>query len=237
VGPSTQNQPGRFLQLKRALARLDGISSPIAGEFSPHSIARYLRRLPQYHEYYGEALLLSQLILEGAGLSIRATGALLALPSILIDMEKVFEAYARLILSRKISVEGIMYVRDGNKAGADGAKTTIFTHCQVSNNPSCTPDIVITNPECPTLIIDAKYKPSREIPDRSDLNQVVLYGARYSCSKVMVLFPERKKQEPSAKLLGTIGPVSIYTGYIDLGAPDIEAEEDRFASAIIDILR
>ena len=63
--------------------------------------------------------------------------------------------------------------------------------------------------DAPLLIIDAKYKPPKPIPDRADLNQVVLYGARYSCLKVMLLYPERSAHQTSAASVGVVGPVFI----------------------------
>jgi 5-methylcytosine-specific restriction enzyme subunit McrC len=95
---------------------------------------------------------------------------------------------------------------------------------------------VITNDNVPLFLVDAKYKPLKLVPDRSDLNQVLLYGARYSCSKVMVLYPERPTNYPSLVKVGTVGSVSVYNGHIDLAATNIRAEERAFGAAVFSLV-
>ena len=100
------------------------------------------------------------------------------------------------------------------------------------NNPDATPDIVVEKNGVPVLVIDAKYKPAPKMPDRSDVNQVVVYGARYATSNIMVLHAGRTPNRAPAELCGAIGGFRVYNGMIDLGAVPIEDEERSFVAAI-----
>lgn len=228
-------QSARSLQLRRALGRMEEVSSPNRVDLLPISFVNYLCRLPQYHEQYVEALLLSQPVLADFGLAVRGSGTSAMLPTILIDMETVFECYARVILSEIIEKVAGAVVRDGNKGGPAGAKLGIFTEVAAGiKNPAATPDIVISKDGLPKIVIDVKYKPSKDVPDRSDLNQVITYATRYACRQAIILYSERKTLQSSIAYTGAIGSILLYVGRIDLNAADMPAEENRFASAIID---
>lgn len=225
----------RRVDLRRALAKLDAVSRPDAFQITNDAIAGFIRRLPHHHDRYADVLILSQLVISEAGLSIRGKGALTVLPTVLIDMERVFEDYMRQTLRRELEPGGKFDIRDGNKHGDRGAKTTIFDLGAARNSP-VTPDIVVLVDGLPAIIIDTKYKPEEGLPGRGDLNQVVTYGVKYGCSKVMLLYPDRGKAGRFCELLGSIGGISVYTGRVDLDAHDIEAEERLFSGALEGLL-
>ena len=177
--------------------------------------------------------MVAQLIIFDVGLSIRSAGKAAILPSILIDMSKVFEEYMRVVLARGLSDDPRISVRDGNKGGDDGAKTKLFDPVRAGlKNPPVTPDIVINVDDEPKLIIDAKYKSAPDVPDRPDINQVVLYGAKYGASQVMLLHADREEGRDHVELCGDVGAFKVYNGLVDLEAGDIEAEEASFVAQI-----
>lgn len=235
--PEPALHSNRRVALRRALAKLDAVLRPTARQITNEAIADYIRRLPYHHDHYADALILSQMVISEAGLSIRGKGALTVLPTVLIDMEKVFEDYMRQMLARAWATDDALDVRDGNREGDQGAKTYMFAdRAPNQSNSGVTPDIVVMVNAKPDLIIDAKYKPQRGLPDRGDLNQVVTYGVRYGCSKVMLLYPNRKMDGPFFERLGSVGGINVYIARIDLDAKDIEAEERLFAEALAELM-
>lgn len=231
--PETGARTIRNGQMRRALDRLGEIRRPTPNEMSPLAVATYLARLPQHHEHYADALLLAQLVLAGAGLAIRSHGNLAVLPTILIDMEDVFERYARWLLATEVEAAGLGEVRNGNVDGASGAKAKMFADAGPGElNSDMKPDIVIVRDGATRLVIDAKYKPLEKAPDRADLNQVLAYGARYASPRVMLLYPRRDAEEPHALRLGSVGGIEVLVGRMDLNAVDISAEEGALAGAL-----
>ena len=87
------------------------------------------------------------------------------------------------------------------------------------------------------LVIDTKYKPSPKMPDRTDVNQVILYGVRYSTDRVMLLHADRTGGRSGVELCGKVGGFSVYNGMIDLNAALIEDEERSFVAAVRAILQ
>jgi 5-methylcytosine-specific restriction enzyme subunit McrC len=213
------------------------VNNASSADLSTKETVRTLRHLPAHHKHYAEALLLAQLIISEAGLAIRGVDGVAFLPSILIDMSKVFEQYAFQLLVGKFATQEGVVVLDGNKAGSAGAKQALFESLKADLiSPAVTPDIVIQIEGATRLIIDTKYKLSSGIPDRSDLNQVITYGTRYACEKVMLLHAGRSPNQRPVEEIGKIGIQTLYVGHIDLGTEQIEQEEANFASAVAGLL-
>jgi 5-methylcytosine-specific restriction enzyme subunit McrC len=224
-------------RLRKALIRLEDVGHPLRSDISPAAIARFIGRLPSHHEHYADALMVAQLFILDIGLSIRGSGEIAILPSILINMAKVFEDYIRHILSIGLVNDIGVSVRNGNKGGDGGAKLNLFDPVRAGfKNPPVTPDIVIDVNGKPSLIIDVKYKPSPMVPERDDTNQVVLYGARYASTRVMLVHSDRPAYRPNLEFCGNVGDFRVYNGMIDLNAADIELEEFNFIKSIRDII-
>lgn len=236
-GNKSQSQRRRILRIRQAAARLDELGRPSRVDLTPDAIAKIMRHLPLHHEGYADALMLAQLVISDSGFSIRGNDGMAILPSIIIDMAKVFEAYTRRVLADYFNRSHNIAVRDGNNAAPAGAKTVLFDPVEpgVKNAP-VTPDIVIEVDGSPRLIIDAKYKPTPKQPERDDVNQVILYGARYGTSRVMLLHAGRMAVEPPVSLLGKVGPYEVYNARIDLNAANIENEERLFTTEIAAVL-
>ncbi|MCG6116149.1 MAG: McrC family protein [Mesorhizobium sp.] len=229
----TDGQRGRTLKLKKAFERLSGVGRPMSSEISPEAIASYVQRLPLDHEQYADALMIAQIVLSDSGLAIRGDGGVAILPSLLINMALVFEDYIRRVLRDGLLDDGDVEVKDGNKGGGEGAKVFLFDPPPTGvENPGVTPDIVISVAGRTRLVIDAKYKKGPRLPDRNDISQVILYGARYDANRVMVLHAGRPADRQNAEFCGRIGTFDVYNGMMDLNAPSIEAEEAAFVSAV-----
>ena len=234
---TSQNKRLRVLRIRRAVACLDGIGQPSRFDIAPDAVAKIIHHLPVHHESYADALMLAQLIVSDSGFSIRGNDGVAILPSIIIDMSKVFEAYVRRVLVDYFNGDDNIVVKDGNNAAPLGAKNVLFDPVEPGvKNVLVTPDIVIEVNGVARLIIDAKYKSAPKQPDRNDVNQVVLYGARYRADRVMLLHAGRSTDEPSITLLGNIGPYRIYNGRADLNAVNIEDEEIQLAKAVAELL-
>jgi 5-methylcytosine-specific restriction enzyme subunit McrC len=232
IGASDQGQYSRARRIKLALHRLEGIGSPSAGDMSSRTLAEFIKHLPSHHEYYADALMLAQLVMLDMGFSIRGSSGLAVLPSILIDMAKVFESYVRRILADAFSGDVRIEVLDGNRGGPGGARMSLFDPQPAFKNPAVTPDIVVKVEGSPRLIIDAKYKQAPNVPERSDINQVILYCAKYDASMAMLLHAGRGIAQVYADPMGNIGSYAVYNGALDLNAADIHQEEKNFAASV-----
>ncbi|MBJ6986059.1 restriction endonuclease [Devosia sp. MC521] len=234
LGDANQSMHHRIGRLERAIDRLQDVQSARPHEIAPGAIAGYLSNLPAHQEHYADALLVAQLILNDVGLSIRDGNGTTILPSILIDMAKVFEAYVQRVLAERLEVDGRIAVKDGNPGPPLGVATKLFEpfHVVGKANPDMTPDIVIEVDGVTRLVIDAKYKGARKLPDREDTEQAIAYGARYGCNRVMLLHAARQPTQPSVQHIGNVGTFSVYNGLIDLLAHPIQDEETKLADAV-----
>ncbi len=75
------------------------------------------------------------------------------------------------------------------------------------------------------------------MPERGDVNQVVVYGVRYSTDLIMLLHAGRPDRRAHAEHCGDIGGFSLYNGMIDLDAASIEDEERDFIKAIRSLIK
>ena len=233
-GDPSQSMRHRIRRLQRAIVRLEDVTPARPHEISPRAIASYLRSLPAQHEHYADAILVAQLIITDAGLSIRNADGTTILPSIMIDMAKVFEKYVLRVLADHLETDPRISVKDGNAAAPVGVATKLFDpyHVVGKANPDMTPDIVIQVDGATRLVIDTKYKTARKLPDREDTEQAITYGARYECDRVMLLHAGRGEAQGYADHVGNVGHFIIHNGLMNLEADPIEDEEKNLADAI-----
>jgi 5-methylcytosine-specific restriction enzyme subunit McrC len=229
-----KGQRERTLGLQRALYKLSDVGQPMPHEITRDAISRYVLSLPPHHDHYDEALMVAHLVLTDLGVAIRGSGTMAVLPPILIDMAKVFESALRRILADGLADDPRIAVKDGNMSTEfGGAKVGLYDSVRPGiKMPDATPDIVIEVDGKTVLVIDAKYKPAPRMPDRNDVGQVVVYGARYGAKKVMLLHAERPANRPYLERAGAIGEYEIISGMVNLNAIPIEAEEAGFVEAI-----
>lgn len=196
----------------------------------------YIRRpelLPSDRPFLAQALTLSSVIIDNSGLRLRG-GGLVSSASILIDMESVFEAYVRHFLEQA-DLSGCS-VMDGNQGKPVGAASNVFHSVpEGMHNPLATPDTVIMAGDRAELIIENKYKICGNHPERGDLNQAIVYGATYRCSKVVLTYPAYQSGA-SLTLLGTIAGISVYKGLVSLSQPDMKVAEAEFTDLLRPLL-
>ena len=232
--------PGSAIgQTKRARGLLDAVNyfqdvgHSEAEELGPTSIRRQVEKMPDHRLAYVDALRLSLLIVQGLGVALREPVGATNLPSVLVDMAHVFESYARETLRQFARSCSCYEVLDGNLSGEGGASTHLYSeYYSDGDNPLATPDIVIKNGEETVAILDVKYKPAQEKPDRSELNQIMTYGARYQCDKVMIVYPQASRKGPPMSLVGRIESTGIYRANLDLNASDLNVAEKQFAQHV-----
>jgi 5-methylcytosine-specific restriction enzyme subunit McrC len=232
-GVEQGNKRTRTLRLKKALVHLSDVGLPSSSDLTSQAVEGYIRNIPVHHEHYADALIVGLMISFDIGVSIRETGGAAIMPSILIDMEKIFENYIRRVVAEGFAHDRRVQVKDGNNAGDGGAKLFLYDPVRAGlKNPPVAPDIVIEVDSRPVLVIEAKYKRAPDIPSRDDVNQVIVYGARYRASRVMVLHPERPQGRNPAEWCGGIGDFEVFNGMVNLHATPIEDEEAAFVAAV-----
>lgn len=228
------SQTNRIRRIRSALGHFVGITEASDDELSAEATERYIHRLPEHRTAYNDALRLAHLIVNDIGLALRERQGLATLPVVLVDMADIFENYARQVLRNELARDSSLKVLDGNISGLEGAKRDLFSRFDIEgSNPSATPDIVIESGNKTLAVIDVKYKPSKKIPERSEINQIMCYGARYRCDKVMILYPQPVKNQPDLCSLGMVGETQVFRASLDLEASDLGAEEGAFGAAII----
>ena len=126
---------------------------------------------------------------------------------------------------------------DGKVNPPEGARGKVFDSV-VSVDAS--PDIVLKASDgdhaaVTPMIVEVNYKPARsKKPKREDLNQAITYGVGYKADQVIIAQPRSRDLlfRSGLSRLGTIGRVEVSRYVFDLGATDLEAEEDRWSGEI-----
>lgn len=226
------NDISRFARIDSFYACYKRVSLPNMSNLSFNSLAETVNRLPFHRDSYTDALRLAYLIVSGQSVSLRGEGGVAILPAILIDMSEVFEGYVRDILSLNLSHHNLK-ILDGNKTAPVGAAVPLFSSFFANGSPpNATPDIVVNGKGTTEIVIDAKYKPVKNLPDRADINQIICYAQRYNSQKAMLLYPASNSFDTHVTFIGTIGDISVYKGMFNLSANDLLAEEKCFSEAV-----
>lgn len=199
--------------------------------------------IPSTKGEYLDAIALAKIILQGKGVSFTSGGSVTA-SSMILNLAEAFEWYVLAILRHSdITVENFIAL-DGNKDGSTGARKALFDHSSrdsyINKTVSATPDIVVaTTPNITpskNVVIDVKYKSIKNIADRADLNQIISYAASYKSQHGLLILPASKSSGTGLQSLGIIGGIEFFQYFIDLAAPDIEAQENLLRRAIINLL-
>jgi 5-methylcytosine-specific restriction enzyme subunit McrC len=170
------------------------------------------------------------------GILIRSHDGNVILPTIMISMESVFESYLRSVL-RSLCDDQTLSVLDGNRSPPTGAQLALFEDGDMSANSNrAEPDIVIRNNGSTELVIDAKYKPRRHELERSDIDQVLVYGLVYKCKRVALAYPRRNTTNDSIQRVGVVGGIELFKIAVNLGADDLQEEERRLIAATRSLL-
>lgn len=222
--------------LSRCLNELDGVHLDLSTRFLQDPIVTGRRPLPTLRRQYRPALDLALAIIGGHAVSLQNAEDGLAMPSLLIKMSDVFEAYLRQVLVRAAERENWpVRVFDGNLSPPSGAKKKNLLDSGKTH--SATPDIVLSSGPIKNLdhrlVIEVKYKPAMKAIHRDDLNQTLAYGVSYRASELVIAQPKAGTGMISGlHHVGVLEGMTVSRYVFDLDAADLEIEEGRFASAM-----
>jgi 5-methylcytosine-specific restriction enzyme subunit McrC len=221
-------------ELLQRLSALYELFSPVPLDhslaFLADPIVSGVRRLSPLREYYRPALDLGVAIIRHHAIDVEAKRQVFDLPSMVLDMDTIFESYLRQTLQAEATkADSGVEVLDGNAAG----KKLLF-----DDPPSedATPDIVYRDGGRYPLVIEVKNVPVKRYSSRTAIEQVITYAATYRCSCVVLVHPRGTHQNWSGlRLQGSIGELAVYQYGFDLGAEDLELQERKFRKAMFDL--
>lgn len=210
--------------IEQGLEFLEGINEVSEPEV-PHPDT-----LPYERPSLSQLVAVSGVILRGQGIRLRGEGSL-RLPTFLIKMEDVFEAYVRIVLQESQALAEFQ-IQDGNKGPPIGAARQLFLDPGILGNRGVTPDIVVLKDSLPVCVVEVKYKPCERQPDRDNLNQLLTYALTYNVKNAMLLYPAMERQVTGVTRLGIVQGIECFKVILDLSSEQIENEEAKLCSAI-----
>ena len=221
-------------QLAIADAHLTTVTVDSSARFLSDPTVKNPSKLPSSKSSYSLALPIAKLILQNQGVAVRSHAKDISMASVLVNMEDVFEGYLRAVFATHLA-SSEMSVLDGNLGEPSGAARPLFTDTILPPKANkATPDIVIRKlkpVQSNELIVEVKYKPVK-LPDRDDINQVLVYALSYGCSRVALAYPRRSASEKYTERIGTVSGIQVFKIAIDLGSQDLPTEESRAAEAV-----
>lgn len=199
-----------------------------------------VEQLPSTREYYKTAIVLAKMLIQKSGLAFLSDQRTVLLPTLLLDLDEAFEKYVLALLQQINTKRDDVRVFDGNIDGAVGGKKQLLMDSgfdnQIKSTVQATPDVLVEKYSIPSvarnMVLDMKYKEVKNIVDRADLNQIIAYAASYRSTAALFILPSRGPQQRGLQCLGTISEIPIYQYFINLGTPDIEAEEEALIDSI-----
>lgn len=241
----------RITRLGNALRILAEVSADPHHKSLNSSQVRGTAALPEARAYYRPALDLAVSVLQGDGFDLDAsTGSLLA-GSLLVKTEDLFEQFIRLSLRRALLGHPGVQVEGGN---AEPWKRALYTgvpddvlgrlppHQLASagapkSGPTATPDIVFATPDGSfPLVADVKYTKVHTYADRDELEQVLLYGVRYSSPAVLTIHPRRPDTVGGLVISGRVGDILVAQYRVDLAADDLDAEMVTMGETLAELI-
>lgn len=212
-------------------------------------VVRSSTPLPETRAYYKPALELAVAILTGRGVDLDAgRGGEVPIPSLLVKAEDLFEEFIRVSLQEALSDHPALSVLDGNiEPGRARLYEPLHTHAKaalpehhepvMTVEPDANPDLVFRLDDgSHPLVADVKYSNVKGYADRSEVEQVVLYGHRYRSPVSMTIHPRRSDSEKGLFVSGRIGSTIVAQYRVDLGAEDLKAEMTEMAARISDLI-
>lgn len=228
------------LDLNYAWHALQGVELDLSEGFLNDGLVTGQLPLPTLRSYYRPALDLALTVIGRQAVVVEQSGSRIELPSLVVDMSAVFENYVREVLKRVARQRAwVVEVLDGNKQPPEGGSGRLF---QRGETPvSATPDVVLRDrargAATYPLIVEVKYKPAGNTPERDDLNQAITYGAAYHSPVVVVAQPRAHHSPKTAGMhfVGTIAEMKIFQYVVDLDG-DMEHEERRLLESVEGLL-
>ncbi|GGS14022.1 5-methylcytosine restriction system specificity protein McrC [Actinokineospora fastidiosa] len=243
--PVLKGSRERVARLAEGMRVLQNVTleTPLVSLHDPQ--VRGISPLPTSRSYYRPALDLAVAILTGRGINLDAREGALSMPTLLVRTEDLFEDFVRISLQKAFVNHQYLSVLDGNQEPGkvrlyeplDGTEKAFFPKYEQvaasTKEPDANPDIVFrlgdgTHP----LIVDVKYSNVKQYTDRSEVEQIVLYGHRYRSPIAMTIHPRRADSKDGLHVAGRIGSIIVAQYRIDLGAEDLTAKMEEMATKI-----
>jgi 5-methylcytosine-specific restriction enzyme subunit McrC len=185
-------------------------------------------RVPVLRNYYIGIAKTCLLIIGDRSVSLETAGSDVSLLSFILNLEDVFEKYARNVLRKWTTAERPeVKVRDGNK----GRRNYLFHDSKVFE---IFPDIFLTLGTRRLLVADVKYKPKT---DEHDRYQVINHTASMGAKKAVLIVPAFGAGESGLIRRGQVcdaAGIEVFEYQMKLDG-DLEAEETKMARAIIEL--
>ena len=226
--------PRLFGELAKAQDALGAISARQDERFDSYKLLLASQSVARSRPSFGDALEMAVFLCSGEGLRFRDTDGV-TLSSILLRMDDVFEAYVRNVLRRRLAEP--LTVLDGNLDPPVGGASTLFSQPgDDGKNTRATPDVLIRQDGQDACVLDVKYKPCEGKCDRADLNQLLAYTVAYECRAAILAYPAVEGQPTGLFLIGHVRDTNVFRAVIQLGNPNLDAEEKRFSDCIAEAL-
>ncbi|MBS2533840.1 hypothetical protein KGQ20_13790 [Catenulispora sp. NF23] len=165
------------------------------------------------------------------------------LPSLVVDMNSLFESYIRETLALHMSANGASHVvLDGNNKGKRKLYSKpLIPPCGATAiggaGPDATPDIVVQDSHLATaLVLECKYVPVTGQSSRDAVNQAVAYGQSHGTEKVVLVHPATSADLSGLFHLGKVGSVEVFQYRYNLAAADLVVEQERLGSTVADLV-
>ena len=231
-------------RLERAYHLFSGVSLDTSLAFLNSSTVQDPETLPSIRAYYKPALYMALLILQNRGISFTDRSGRILMSSLLINLQTVFEKYARNVLRARFrDLDTEVRVLDGNVKGPGGGQKPLFDYPIGPNRgeQTASPDIVFNSTTPNTdgsyrtlLVAEIKYKKFVE-PTREETNQAITYAASYR-APVVIIHPRVEGQTHGMSLPKRVYDHTIYHYAFDLAAQNPDAEEQVFANSFRSLL-
>jgi|ERR1022692_390475 5-methylcytosine-specific restriction enzyme subunit McrC len=214
-------------RMNAAYSVFDGVTLDHARRFLNDPVVTGQRDLPPLRVYYREALDVALAIVRQHGLLLEeATGLAVRLPSIVLSMPDLFEAYIRKVLQMHAAETGwTQQVLDGNSEGS----RSLYRGQAL---PPATPDVVVLRDGAPPLILEIKYIPAKDKSSIDAVRQAVTYAACYETNRVVLVHPCDVGHASGMRKLGDVGNIEVFQYRFDLSAHDLSAEATSFGQAV-----
>jgi 5-methylcytosine-specific restriction enzyme subunit McrC len=134
-------------------------------------------------EAYRPLLELARWLMAGLG-GGPSRGGSARCPAFLLDLGRVFERY----VTRGVESA----VAEGRLTAGVQRTWTVADSSDGSPGPTVRPDVTLDRDGQPRLVIDAKWKRLRGLPEPDDLHQAIAYGATLGVRRVMLVYPGRR---------------------------------------------
>lgn len=229
------SEPERTGAARRLRQRINGLYNLFEGVALDHRLGflndpevAATRPLPTLRAYYRDALDVALAIIDRHAVQIEVAGGALKMPSLVLNMNDVFESYLRNSLRAYAMERGwATAVLDGNGEG----KKPLF---DTQPSEPAKPDIVLRAPDgAHPAVVEIKNVPVQGLSQRDSINQALAYALSFRCKRVVLAHP-RGFDQPFAgmRFIGRVGDIELHQYIADLDASDLTAAEHAFGMAV-----